>query len=100
MKPRGRPLLLGQKLDSLIQLYLRKVREGGGVVNTRIAETAARGITMKYEKEKLVEFGGHVKLGRTWAESLVARMKFVQRKASTAKSKQSSADFEQLKSEF
>ena len=99
MKPRGRPLLLGQKLDSLVQLYLGKVREGG-VVNRRIAEAAARGITMKYEKEKLVEFGGHVKLGHTWAESLLARMKFVQRKASTAKSKQSTADFEQLKSEF
>ena len=56
---------------------------------------------MKYEKERLVEFGGHVvKLGCTWAESLLARMKSVQRKASTAKSKQSTADFEQLKSEF
>ena len=31
-KPHGRPLLLGDKVDTLAQFYLRKVREGGGVV--------------------------------------------------------------------
>ena len=39
-KKRGRPVLLGQKLDSLVQLYLKKVREGG-VVSARIAMAAA-----------------------------------------------------------
>ena len=52
-KPRGRPLLLGQKLDSLVQLYMKRVRDGGGIINTRIAEAAARGIVMQYDKEKL-----------------------------------------------
>ena len=41
-------------------MCLRKVREGEGVVNTRIAVAAARG--NRYAKEKLVEFGGHVEL--------------------------------------
>ena len=49
--------------------------------------TPMHGITMKYEKERLVEFGGHIKLGHTWADSLLVRMKFVQQKGETAKSK-------------
>ena len=28
LRKRGRPFLLGQKLDALVQMYLRKVREG------------------------------------------------------------------------
>ena len=30
-KKRGRPVLLGEDLDTKVQLYLQKVREGGGV---------------------------------------------------------------------
>ena len=40
-KKRSRPVLLGQKLDSLVQLYLKKVRERGGVVSARVAMAAA-----------------------------------------------------------
>ena len=35
----------------MLTIVPKKAREGGGVVNTRIAEAAARGITMKYEKK-------------------------------------------------
>jgi hypothetical protein len=100
MKPRGRPLLLGQELDAKVQLYLRKLRETGGVVTSRIAMAAARGIVLKCAREKLLEFGGHIELKRSWAESLLTRMNFVQRKITTAKSKQSSAEFSSLKKSF
>ena len=30
-KKRGRPLLLGKNIDAQIQLYLRKIRESGGL---------------------------------------------------------------------
>ena len=40
-KKRGRPVLLGQELDQKVQLYLKKVREGGGAVSTRIVIAAA-----------------------------------------------------------
>ena len=49
MKNRGRPVLLGNYLDSKVQLYLKKVREGGGAVSTRIAMAAAKGIVLQYE---------------------------------------------------
>ena len=53
------------------KLYQRKVHEGRGVVNTRIAEAdAACDIIMKYEKMKLLWFGGDIELTYTWAESL------------------------------
>ena len=82
---RGRPVLLGAEVDSQTQLYLQKVRQQGGVVSSRIAMAAARGILMSTDKQRLVEFGRYV--NRHWAYSLLKWMKFVQRKATTAKSK-------------
>ncbi len=54
----GRPVLLGEDIDSKVHVYLRKVREGGGVVSARIAMAAARGILLSCDRSRLVEFGG------------------------------------------
>ena len=86
-KKRGRRVLLGDDLDMKVQMYLKKVREGGGVVLARIAMAATRGIVLTCDRSLLVEFGGHVELSKHWAYSLLHRMKFVQRKVTTAKSK-------------
>ena len=99
-RKRGRRVLLGDDLDRKVQLYLKKVREGGGVVSARIAMAAARGIVLTCDRSMLVEFGGHVELNRHWAYSLLRRMNFVQRKVTTAKSKYAIADFDRLKTEF
>ena len=99
-KKHGRPLLLSKGLDGKLQQYLLKVREGGGVVSARIVIAAARGILQHYDQSSLVEFGGHIQLSRKWAYSLLSRMKFVKRKATTAKSKQSTEEFHQLKETF
>ena len=79
------------------QCCLRKVTEGGGVINTTIAAAAARGIVLRYAKERFVDFGGHMELTRYWTESLLAQMNSVQWKATTAKSEQNLADFSHLK---
>lgn len=99
-KKRGRRVLLGDEMDQKVQLYLKKVREGGGVVSARIAMAAAKGILLTCNRSLLVEFGGHVELNRHWAYSLLNRMKFVQRKVTTAKSKHTVEDFDRLKEEF
>ena len=96
----GRKVLLGQDLDDTVQIYLRKVREGGGAVSARIAMAAARGILLKCNRAKLAEFGGPVQLNRHWAHSLLKRMKFVHRKATTSKSKHTVANFAELKKAF
>lgn len=100
MKKRGRPVLLGEALDRKVQQYLVRVRDGGGVVSARIAMASARGILMSCNRSRLVEFGGDVQLTRQWAYSLLRRMNFVKRKATTAKSKHSNADFARLKQQF
>ena len=99
-KKRGRRLLLGDDLDQKVQLHLKKVREGGGVVSARIAIAAARGIVLTCDRSMLMEFGGHVELNRHWAYSLLHQMNFVQRKVTTAKSKYAIADFDRVKTEF
>lgn len=96
-KKQARPVLLGEELDEKVQLYLRKVSKGGGVVSARIAVAAARGILLSY---MLFENGGHVCLHMHWAYSSLHRMHFVQRKCTTSKSKQTAADFTQLKESF
>lgn len=97
LKKRGRPYLLG---EDLLQLYVKKVREGGGVVTTRILIAAARGIIVACERSRLVEFGGHIQLNRHWAYSFFHHMKFVKRKVTTAKSKYTDAKFAKVKKAF
>ena len=99
-KKRGRPVLLGQELDATVQTYLRKVRGGGGAVSARIVTAAAQGILFAIDKSKLEEFGGNVRLNRFWAHSLLKRMNFVQRRATTAKSKHSIDNFSARKKSF
>ena len=67
------------------------------MINTTIAAAAARGIVLRYAKERFVDFGGHMELTRYWTESLLAQMNSMQWKATTAKSEQNLADFSHLK---
>ena len=86
-KKLGKPMLLGARLDSQVQLYLRNVRAGGGPVTARIAMAAAHGIMLSSDtgRSKFAEYGDYIKLGRQWAYSLLELMNFVKRKATTAK---------------
>ena len=96
-KKRGRHLLLGQKLDKLIQMYQQKVRDGGGVVTARIVMVAAKGIILSHDRSQLVEYGGHINLNLNRAYSLLKRMNFVKRKSTTAMNVE---EFAALKEEF
>ena len=72
-KMRGRPTFLGQKLDTLVQKFLRATRYEGGVVNTQTALATAKALVKRYpllEQENLA-------LGAPWARSLFRRMGFV-----------------------
>lgn len=99
-KKRGRPLVLGERLDAKVQLYLQKVREHGGIISSRIAMAAATGILQACNRSQLVENGGHIRISRNWAYSMLSRMNYVKRKATTSKSKYSDADFAERKTRF
>ena len=53
-KPQGRPLLLGQALDTSVQEYIKALRTVGGVVNTRIVMAAADEIVAARDQSLLV----------------------------------------------
>ena len=76
---RGRPFLLGEQIDKQLQLYVKKVRDQGGVIRALVSVAAAYGILMtnKFDHDKLVEFGGHINLSRQWAYHLLGRMNYV-----------------------
>ena len=46
-KLRGRPCLLGSKIDPLVQKYLKSTRYKGGIVNTTVAIATARSFSKK-----------------------------------------------------
>ena len=46
-KKRGRKLLLGEKLDSQVQVYIKYLHERGAIVNTAVVLGAAKGIVEK-----------------------------------------------------
>ena len=41
-KPRGAPLMLGEKMDRMVQSWVRKVRIEGGVINTNCNGSSTR----------------------------------------------------------
>lgn len=65
-----------------------------------IAIAAARGLIMVENRNKLFEYGGHIKLNRSWAYALFGRMGLVQRKPTTSKSRMDGTDFAMQKKAF
>ena len=61
---------------------------------------AARGMLLASDRSKLAEYGGHILLNHHWAYSFLRRMNFVQRRATTAKSKYPVSDFAEIKKSF
>ena len=93
-------LMLGQNVEKQLQLYVKKIRQQGGVVTASVVVAAARGLMMAHNRSQLADFGGHVALTRTWAYHFLHRMQFVKRKATTSKSKYRPPDFEEMKKAF
>ena len=98
-KKRGRPFLLGEELDHQVQAYIKCLRENGAVINTQIVMAVAEGIVKSHDSNLLRVNGGHIACGKSWAKSLLSRLGYVKRRAST-KMKVLPSDFEACKSQF
>ena len=70
-KKRGRPLLLGEKIDSEVQLILKNMREHGGIVNSAIVMSTATGVLKKRNPSVLNCNGGPIDVSKDWAKSLL-----------------------------
>ena len=95
---RERPLKLGN-LDNHLQVYIKKLREAGGIVTRPIVVAIARGIVQHYDPFLLLENGGHVQVGGPFAESLLRRMGFVIRKGTKA-ARKLPENYEEQKTNF
>ncbi len=82
-KQRGRPVLIGKKLDDMVQDYILSVRVGGGMINTPIVIAGSQGIVKTIDRSMLVEYGGSATFTKGWAKSLLRRMKFSRRMSTT-----------------
>lgn len=98
-KQKGRPLLLGEKLDAAVQEYVSSLRIVGGAVNTVVVRAAAEGIISARDITKLTSHGGHINITKSWAMSLLNRMGYVKRKASTS-GKIPQSQYEELREVF
>jgi len=101
---RGRPLLVGDTLDAQVQSYVRATRRTGGLVTTTMVLAAGEAIVRTHNKNLLGEegdkaSGGPIKLTRFWAKSLLNRMCFVKRKATTT-AKMDPSCFAELREQY
>ena len=99
VKKRGRPLLLGKKLDEAVQEYILKLRDHGCAINTTVVIAVARGLGTVLERTRLSKYGGPATLSIPWVKSLLKRMDFTQQRATT-KSNPPQDDLEEVKYSF
>ena len=77
----GRPLLLGTKIDSLVQRYIRVASNRGAVVTRSTAELAAKALMIRYPNEV-----GKINLNDSeYGKSVLQRMNYTRRKGTTSK---------------
>jgi len=81
-KGRRGPLALGN-LEEKVQQCIRALKKAGTPVNARVELAAAEGIVTTTDRTLLFENGGHIKLSLDWAYSLLKRIGYVKRKATT-----------------
>uniref|UniRef100_A0A8C4QAG2 DDE-1 domain-containing protein n=1 Tax=Eptatretus burgeri TaxID=7764 RepID=A0A8C4QAG2_EPTBU len=98
-KPRGSPLLLGEKYDGMLKDWMKQVQLNGGVINRSIVMAVAEGILLKHDKTKLSQYGGTLQITEAWARSLLTRLGFGKRKG-TKDVKKLPQDFPDIQAEF
>ena len=84
---RGRPLLIGEELDSRVLQHIMAIRKEGGCVSLKIILGAAIGILKATHPSALKVNGGPLSLTKHWAKSFATRHKLVKRKATKAAKK-------------
>ena len=90
-KKTGRPLTLG-KIDGDVQSYTKSLRAAGTPISVPVVIAAAEGIVQARDRTLLADHGGSILPNRSWAVSLMRRMGYARRKATTQAKHQVSQD--------
>ena len=99
VEKQGRPLLIGNSLDEMVQKYILSIREADGIINTAIVIAGARGLIQSIDRTMLTEYGGPASLTRGWAISILKRMNFT-RRVGTTQAKITAKNFDEAQSQF
>ena len=100
-RKRGRKVMLGEDLDDKVQNYVEALCTAGTPIGSNIVMAAGEGIVIAHDRTLLVAHGGHITITKSWAMSLLKRMGYVKRKATTKSSPgMSGEDFERMKKGF
>ena len=62
----GRPLLLGEDLESQVKQFILEMREHGSPVGTEVVVAAAKGIVEAKDPTLLIENGGTIDITKDW----------------------------------
>ena len=96
-KHQGRPLLLGEEIDSAVRNVIEGLGRNKAVVNTRIVMAVGEGVIRARNPVKLCATEHRITNG--WAKSILKRMGFSKRKGTNA-GKITVAHFEEVKECF
>lgn len=80
---RGRKVMLGEELDAKVKNYVLVLRNAGTPIGSSIVMAVGEGMVRAHDRTMLVQHGGHIQITKAWALSLLQRMGFVKRKATT-----------------
>lgn len=81
LKPRGRPLLLGDMLDNMVQRYIQAASNRGAVISRGVAVSTAKALMSRH-----TNVVGNIDIESShWAQSLFRRMGYRRRRATTSK---------------
>ena len=81
-KPKGRPPLLGVKLDQKVQLLIKDIRLRGACINSDVIGIG-KSLLTKTNCTLLDDYGGPIKLTKNWAKSVLKRMGYTKRRANS-----------------
>ena len=84
-KKRGPKTLLPEELDQKVMEMASSMRLAGAVVNYNVLIAIAKGIVTANDRTLLPEYGGTIRIGYKWCESVFKRMKWTKRKGTTSK---------------
>jgi len=98
-RKRGRPATLSEELSNDLCLYIRSIRESGGIFNTAIVIAAGTGIVQHRQPLSSECNGSHISLKKSWAKYFLGKMNYIKRKTTT-KPKVMVKNFEEVKYQF
>ena len=98
-KKRGRPPILGIKLDEKLQDKILSMRKHQAAVSSSIVIGLGQGLLLKHNKSLLSDFGGPITLNKAWAHCVLRRMGFTKRRGNS-KSKLAVDNFENVKEQY